>query len=169
MTARSPREPEIDRLGREAFINLFLASSRFTDQVESICKAEGITMSHYVVLWVICLSDERDGVPMRRIADGLLTRASDATRLVDRLTSAGHTERRNSEADRRVVLVRPTRTGRTLFQRITKAVKELHREQWSALSLAELRELRRLLVKALWGGADVRDRHPLETRPPAAH
>jgi len=169
MTARSAREPEMDRLGREAFINLFLASSRFTDQVESICKAEGITMSHYIVLWVICLSGEPDGVPMRRITDGLLTRASDATRLVDRLTSAGHTERRNSEADRRVVLIRTTRTGRTLFQRITKAVKALHREQWSALSLTELRELRRLLLKALWGDADVRDRHPLETRPPTTN
>jgi len=166
MTTKQAREPEIDRLGREAFINLFLASSRFTDQVEAICKAEAITMSHYTVLWVVCLSDAGDGVPMRSIADGLLTRASDATRLVDRLTKEGFTVRQNSEADRRVVLVRPTRKGRALFQRITRTVKTLHREQWSALSLAELRELRRLLVKALWGDADVQDRHPLEVSPP---
>jgi len=163
---RPPREPEIDRLGREAFINLSLASSRFTEQVETLCKAEEITMSHYTVLWVVCLSDAREGVPMRTIADGLLTRASDATRLVDRLTSAGFTERRNSETDRRVVLIRATRSGRAVFERITKAVKTLHREQWSALSLAELRELRRLLVKALWGDTGADARHPLEARPP---
>ena len=74
------------------------------------------------LLWVVCLSEERDGVPMRTIADGLLTRASDATRLVDRLTSAGYTDRRSSDADRRVVLVCPTRTGRALFERITRPV-----------------------------------------------
>jgi len=168
MTAKSAKEPEIDRLGREAFINLFLASSRFTDQVETLCKAEGLTMSHYTVLWVVCLSDEGDGVPMRDIADGLLTRASDATRLVDRLTSAGYATRRSSEADRRVVLVRPTPAGRALFQRVTKAVRALHRAQWGALSQTELRELCRLLVKALWGDGAEREVHPLEARPPIA-
>jgi len=168
MSAKPAREPEIDRLGREAFINLFLAAGRFTDEVEAICKAERLTMSHYVVLWVVCLSDEPDGVPMRAIADGLLTRASDATRLVDRLSTEGYVTRQSSESDRRVVLVRPTRAGRLLFQRITKAVKQLHREQWSALSVGELRDLRRLLVKAMWGDAEDRDHHPLETRPPLA-
>lgn len=166
MKSKPAREPEIDRLGREAFINLFLAAGRFSDQVEAVCKAEGITRSHYTVLWIVCLSAERDGVPMRDIADGLLTRASDATRLVDRLASEELVVRQSSEADRRVVLVRATRAGRALFQRITKAVKKLHREQWSALSTTELRELRRLLVKAMWGDGEAREPHPLETRPP---
>lgn len=166
MPAKSTREPEIDRIGRETFVNLLLVSSRFGGQIEAICSAEGLTRSHYTVLWVVCLSQAHDGVPMGEIADGLLTRAADVTRLVDRLASAGYVERHGSEADRRVILVRPTRSGRALFQRITKAVKALHREQWASLSLAELRELRRLLVKTLWGDADARDRHPLEGRPP---
>ncbi len=168
MTTKAAAEPEADRLGREAFINLFLAATRFTDQVEEVCRAEGITMSHYVVLWVVCLSDEGAGVPMRAVADGLLTRAADATRLVDRLTAEGYTLRQSSEADRRVVLVRPTRSGRSLFQRITRRVKALHRDQWGPLSLPELRELLRLLVKALWGEQGDRVPHPLELRPPTS-
>ena len=167
MSARHPREPEIDRLGRETFINLFLAANRFTDEVESVCKAEGLTMSHYTVLWVVCLSADRQGVPMRAVADGVMTRAADATRLVDRLTRDGYVERSTSEEDRRVVLVRATRSGRAVFQRITSAVKELHRGQWAPLTSAELRELHRLLVKSLWGGAPSADRHPLETLPPS--
>jgi DNA-binding MarR family transcriptional regulator len=167
MTASRNREPEVDRLGREAFINLFLAAGRFTEEVEAVCKAEGLTMSHYTVLWVVCLTDEPKGVPMRIVADGLLTRAADATRLVDRLTQDGYVTRSNSEEDRRVVLVRPTRSGRALFQRVTTSVKALHRSQWNALSLAEVRELRRLLVKSLWGESDSKARHPLEALPPS--
>ena len=157
----------MDRLGRETYINLFLAANRFTDEVESICKEEGLTMSHYTVLWVVCLSADRRGVPMRVVADGLLTRAADATRLVDRLTRDGYVERATSEDDRRVVLVRATRSGRAVFQRVTAAVKELHRSQWAPLTPPELRELHRLLVKSLWGEAPSTARHPLEALPPS--
>ncbi len=159
-------EPEIDRIGRETFINLFLAAGRFTGEIEAVCQANGLTMSHYTVLWVVCLTSSREGTPMRAIADGILTRAADATRLVDRLTKDRYVERTNSDEDRRVVLIRPTRSGRAVFTRITAAVKELHRSQWEPLSGAELRELRRLLVKTLWGDASSRKRHPLEVLTP---
>jgi DNA-binding MarR family transcriptional regulator len=162
------REPESDRLGREAFISLYLLAARLTGEVEATCKADGLTMSHYTVLWVLCLSEPRQGVPMGVVADGLLTRAADATRLVDRLVRDGLVERAPSEEDRRVVLVRPTRAGRSLFRRLTTRVKELHRTQWSALSPGELRQLRGLLVKALWGEQAGAERHPLEALPPAS-
>ena len=161
MTAARNSEPDIDRLGREAFINLFLAAGRYTDEVEATCKTEGLTMSQYTVLWVVCLSESPQGVPMRTVADGLLTRSADATRLVDRLTKDGYVSRTNSEDDRRVVLVRATRSGRALFRRLTTRIKDLHRSQWSALSLTEIRELRRLLVKSLWGESST-GKHPLE-------
>lgn len=168
MSGARKREPELDRVGREAFITLFLCAGRMTDEVEAVCKAEGLTMSHYTVLWVVCLgvAEHPEGVPMRVISDGVLTRSADATRLVDRLTRDGFVERRPSEEDRRVVLVRPTRSGRAVFERLTAAVKALHREQWGALSLAELRTLRELLVKAHWGEASADARHPLESLPP---
>lgn len=168
MSPAQKRERELDRLGRESFISLFLAAGRMTDEVEALCKIEGLTMSHYIVLWVVCLGapEHPDGVPMRAIADGVLTRAADATRLVDRLNREGYVERGASEQDRRVVLVRPTRTGRSLFQRLTRAIKSLHREQWSSLTLAELRTLRGLLVKTLWGEDASMGGHPLESLPP---
>ncbi len=159
------REPEIDRLGRETFINLFLASGRYTDQVEATCKAEGLTMSHYTVLWVVCLSVGQ-AVPMRTVADGFLTRAADATRLVDKLARDGFIARSNSLEDRRVVLVRATRSGHALFKKLTTSIKALHRSQWSKLSVGELRELRRLLVKSLWGESSAKGRHPLEALRP---
>ena len=159
---RRLREPEIDRLGRETYINLFLASNRFTDQIEKLCREEQIAMSHYTVLWFLCRGHAPDGVPMGAVADGHLNRASDATRLADRLTKLGLLERWNSPEDRRVVLVRVTPAGRDVFLRLTRRIKALHREQWAGLSIAELRELGRLLAKTVWGaqkGASAR--HPL--------
>ena len=156
------REPEIDSLGREAFIDLYLLSGRLTDEVEKLCRDEGITMSHYTVLWFLQYKGKPDGVPMRSVIDGHLNRASDSTRLADRLTDLGLIERKASADDRRVVLVRITKRGRDLFARLTARVQALHREQWKSLSMKELATLNDLLIKVLWGeGAVGGARHPL--------
>lgn len=159
---RRLREPDLDWLGRETFINLTLLSRRFGEDVEKLCRDEKLTMSHYVVLWVVCLEHQPEGIPMGAVADGHLNRASDLTRLCDRLTTMGHLERLPSTTDRRVVLVRATRAGRDVFVRLTRRIKELHRTQWAGLELRELRELHRLLRKVLWGetAGDARP-HPL--------
>jgi len=146
---RAPRESKQDRLAREAFITLNLASTKLTAEVEALCRHEQIAMSHYVVLWFLARRREPDGVPMRAVIDGHLNQTSDSTRLADRLASLGMIERQPSANDRRVVLVRLTPKGRDVYVRLTRAVQQLHREQWSALTQTELRELRRLLVKAL--------------------
>ncbi len=149
------REPEDrrDRLGRDAFISLFLASNRFTEQIEQCCRTEGVSHPQYTVLWVLCLADAPDGLPMGALADGLLNRAADATRLVDRLLTAGLVTRQPAPGDRRVVLVAPTVRGRAIFERLTARIKALHRTQWSGLTLEELRELTRLLNTARLAGA----------------
>jgi DNA-binding MarR family transcriptional regulator len=149
----SPKESRADRLGRNAFISLFLTSSRFTGDIEQLCKAEGVSHSQYSILWVLCLADAPDGLPMGALADGLLHRAADATRLVDRLVASGHVVRTQSDSDRRVVIVAPTELGRATFQRLTDGIKALHRRHWAGLTMTELDELNRLLNKALWAGA----------------
>jgi len=152
-TATVEREDRRDRLGREAFISLFLTGNRFTEQIEQRCRVEGISHPQYTVLWVLCLADAADGLPMGALADGLLTRAGDTTRLVDRLLAAGFVTREPAPGDRRVVLVAPTDEGRALFERVTAQIKALHREQWGTLTLEELRELTRLLNRARMTGA----------------
>lgn len=157
-TIRRLREPKDVRLARETHVNVLLAASRFADEMERRCREEGITHAQYVALWVLCLADGADeGLPMGAIADGLLNRASDTTRLVDRLEMAGLAERFRRPQDRRVVLVRATAAGRELFERLTARVKEFHRSQWAALTRGELEQLDALLAKALWGTAAEND------------
>ena len=133
MATTTDREELIDRLGRDAFITTFIVSNRFTEDLEQCCRAEGISHALYAALWVLCLAEAPDGLPMGALADGLLTRAADTTRLVDRLVKQRLVTRRPSNDDRRVVLVSATTRGRQLFERLTAEIKALHRRQWATL------------------------------------
>lgn len=146
------REPEVVRRARDVHLNLLLLAGRNLEAMEERCQAEGITHQQYVTLWTLCLADDPDaGVPMGAVADGLLTRASDTTRLVDRLQRAGLVERVPHPSDRRSVLVRATADGHRVFAAVTPKLQEYHRHQWEHLSAAELDTLHDLLAKALWG------------------
>ena len=145
--AETPR----DRVGRETHVNVLVGANRFLGAVEELCREEGVSHAQYIALWVLCLSpDAEAGLPLRALADGLLNRASDASRLVDRMEAAGLAERLPNPADRRGVLVRATGAGRAVVARLAPRLRIFHREQWAALSDQELDALHALLAKALW-------------------
>lgn len=138
--------------GRNVHVNVLLLANRSTAEIEEICRGVDLTHAQYVALFVLCLSDDGGaGLPIGSVADGLLTRASDTTRLVDRLERAGLAERIPNPADRRGVLVRATAKGREVFEEVTPAIQALHRRQWRHLATDELEQFEVLLLKALWG------------------
>jgi DNA-binding MarR family transcriptional regulator len=146
------REPRAVRLGRDIHLNVLLLARKSLDQLEEICRTEALTHSQYVALWTLCLADDPEtGIPASAIADGLLNRASDTTRLLDRLEKAGLAQRLPNPADRRGVLVRATAEGHRRFAALTPRLQAFHATQWSALTGAEAREFSHLLAKALWG------------------
>ena len=148
------RETKAVRIARDVHVNLLLLANRSLDQLEEICRTEGLTHSQYVALWTLCLAEDADtGIPVSAVSDGLLNRASDTTRLLDRLEKAGLTERLPNPADRRGVLVRATPAGRERFAVVTPRIQAFHASQWANLSAAETEQLRVLLTKALWGDA----------------
>jgi MarR family transcriptional repressor of emrRAB len=88
---------------------------------------------------------------MGEIVDGLVNKASDATRLVDKLERQGLVTRTPSVEDRRRMIVRVTPQGRKVFARLTPRIKKAHVTQMSGLSDTAKRELVTLLNSALWG------------------
>lgn len=146
------REPKAVRVARDVHVNVLLLANRGVTAMDEICGAHGITHQQYVALWTLCLADRPEaGLPMGAVADGLLNRASDITRLVDRLEKAGLAERLPNPADRRSVLVRATAEGQRVFAAVTPKLQAFHRRQFSNLSAGEVATLGGLLAKALWG------------------
>ena len=136
---------------RDAYLLTGLVASRLSGELDAICRTFGITESQYAVLWVVCLSGEKRGVVQGDISDGLVTRAADVSRIVNRLEAADLVARTRDVVDGRVQWVKPTSTGRALFDRVTREIKKLHRRQFGALDEVEIRTLNRLLNRVLWG------------------
>ena len=148
------REPRRDRVARETYLLVELLGQRLGGELEALCRSEGLSAAQYPVLWVICLQDDPGGISQGAISDGLITQASDVSRLVSRLEQAGLLRRKRSPADRRVVLVRATPRGRDVFERTTARVKALHRVQFGDLDDDELDLLHSLLNRAFWSRVD---------------
>src|SRR5215831_18138823 len=133
-TAPALRESRAVRQGRAIHINALLLANRNLDEFEEICAPYGVTHPQYVALWTLCLPENPDaGLPVGAVADGLLNRAADTTRLIDRLVRAGLAERLANPDDRRSVLVRATAKGKRVFANVTPKLQEFHRRQFPNL------------------------------------
>ena len=151
MTAREPRR---DRVSRDAYLLVELAHGRLQAELDAACASEGLSAAQYPVLWVLCLQADPEGLALGSIADGLVNRAPDVSRLVTRMEEAGLVERRRTAQDARVVKVVATPRGRRAFESATSRVKALHREQFDGLDDADLDLLVGLLNRVFWRGVE---------------
>ncbi len=90
----------------------------------------GISMTHFHVLTLL---RHHDAMPMGHLAEILDTSMSSATGIIDRMEERGLVERVRVSDDRRVVMVRPTRTGLDLVDEV-----ELVKSDILASALARL-------------------------------
>jgi DNA-binding MarR family transcriptional regulator len=88
------------------------------------------------------------GMPSQSIAQYMVARDPDITRLVDRLQKDGSIERERDEQDRRIVRVRVTQLGLDLVQKLDPLIWKLHQQQLGHLSQEKLELLNQLLVEA---------------------
>ena len=153
MATKKP-SAHLDHLNRDGYIYLSVLSTKFGADIERICAEHDLTEGHYRILWVLCLRENNKPVPMGDIVDGVINKAADITRLVDKLVRLGHVQRSSSPEDKRRVMVRASASGRRTFTRITNDVKAIHYKQWNGLSTDELSQLVTLMKKAL-AGTDV--------------
>lgn len=154
MAAKKKPSTLLDHLNRDAYIFLSVLSTRFGADIERICAQHELTEAHYRVLWVLCLSDSKEPLLMGDIVDGVINKASDVTRLVDKLERLKFVARSSSPVDKRRVLVKATAAGRKVFTQITTAIKAVHYEQWKGLTSSELATLVELLNKAMVGSSE---------------
>ena len=89
-----------------------------------------------------------DPVPTLALADRLISRAPDITRMIDRLEERGLVRRERQTGDRRVVKVGITDAGLKLLAVIASPLADCHNRQLGHLSDADLKRLSALLREA---------------------
>jgi DNA-binding MarR family transcriptional regulator len=92
------------------------------------------------------------GHPRGEIAERMVNRAPDMTRLIDRLARRGLVRRTRSRSDRRVSLTRITPKGIALLERVEPANTALRGRLASRLSAADWRQLSALCERVYGDG-----------------
>ncbi|MEO1237534.1 MAG: MarR family transcriptional regulator [Planctomycetota bacterium] len=145
------KQQPFDCPAEEAYLNLVRTAGALCGDFNTLFKSHGLSESTYNVLRILrgaAKTESRNGLPSLEVADRLVTRVPDITRLVDRLIAAGLAERTRADDDRRVALVSITPAGLDVLRRLDRPIRRLHESQLGHLSAAELVELNRLLEKA---------------------
>jgi DNA-binding MarR family transcriptional regulator len=132
----------------ELFVGLLLVTGRFIQRLDEICKKWGITDDQYNVLRIL-RGARPAGQPRFAIAEKLLNRAPDVTRLLDRLQSKGLVVRSRSGPDRRRSISSITPQGLALLSKMSDDIKAANMEITQGLSPEEKRRLAALLHRMI--------------------
>jgi DNA-binding MarR family transcriptional regulator len=111
-----------------------------------ILKSEELSSTQYNVLRI--LRGAPEGLPCGEIANRMITRDPDVTRLLDRLEKRGLISRCRENEDRRTVMGRITEKGLELLKRLDEPVLAAHRKQLGHLGRERLETLTELLRNA---------------------
>jgi len=131
----------------EAYLNIVRTEDKLAQPQHALFKSAGITGSQYNVLRILRGAGEA-GLTCGQIAERMLTRDPDVTRLLDRLEQRGLASRGRDSDDRRVVVNRVTEEGLSLLARLDAPLAEIHVRQLGHLGKERLRQLVSLLELA---------------------
>jgi DNA-binding MarR family transcriptional regulator len=140
------KKQPFERAETEAYLNLVRAHEHLEAMCSRFFKTRGISGPQYNVLRILRGHGER--MRTRQVAEEMVTREPDVTRLLDRLVERGFVSRDRCPEDRRVVWVELTETGAALLKSLDRPVAELHKAQLGHLSESKLRQLSKLLFEA---------------------
>ena len=88
-----------------------------------------------------------DGMTLSDVSKRMMVSNGNVTGLVERLVESGHLDRRTSESDRRVQVIRLTRLGRAEFRKMAAEHETWIADIFGDLTEKDVRELMRLLAK----------------------
>jgi DNA-binding MarR family transcriptional regulator len=129
-----------------AFLDLLRTTDLLSRGLIGVLKAEDLSATQYNVLRI--LRGAPEGLPCGEIANRMITRDPDVTRLLDRLEKRSLISRCRETKDRRTVMVRITPAGLKLLARLDTPVQDGHRRQLGHLGREQLQTLTELLRMA---------------------
>jgi|SRR5579871_324415 len=144
---RHSRSEETRHFGgpeEDAFLSLLRTTDLLSRNVEKVLRSADVSPTQYNVLRI--LRGAAEGLTCTEIANRMINRDPDITRLLDRLEKRALISRCRENPDRRMVLTRISPEGLRLLRRLDDPVMEVHKKQLGHLGKEGLRTLVTLLA-----------------------
>ena len=137
---------------QEAYLSLLRTTDALQSRVEAKLKEFGLTGTQYNALRILRGAGQ-EGIPCSDIAERMITRDPDITRLLDRLQKRGLVERSRGKQDRRVIYGKITAAGLNLLREMDLPLRKFGREILRHVSQANLKLLIDLLEQVRGGAS----------------
>lgn len=151
MTTRTSRNHaeavHFDSPAQEVFLSLWRTYDRLRMLEDELFSNADLTAQQYNVLRLL-RAERPDGLPTLTLANRLVSRAPDITRMIDRLEQRGLARRERLADNRRVVHVHLTDSGLALLDELATPLQECHQRQLGHLTPLQLTQLSELLKLA---------------------
>ena len=129
---------------QEAFLNLWRTYDRLRVMEDDLFAEFDLTPQQYNVLRLL-KADHPELVPTLIVADRLVSRAPDITRMLDKLEQRKLIGRTRPPTNRRTVLIGITLAGIALLDQISAPLRDCHARQLGHMSQPQLKQLVALL------------------------
>ena len=139
-------------LEEEAHLSIIRAADLLTRALAITLKDQGLTQTQYNVLRIL-RGAGAEGLPSGEVAERMITREPDITRLLDRMEARGWVHRRRDPDDRRIMRAWITLAGRELADRLDAPVAEMQVLSLGHLGEDQLATLSDILGSVLVGPA----------------
>ncbi len=143
MSQSAARPKSVASPEEAAFLDLLRTTDLLSRGPARVLKTEDLSATQYNVLRI--LRGAREGLPCGEIANRMITRDPDITRLLDRLEKRRLIVRARDTLDRRTVITRISSEGLKLLARLDEPVQDAHRKQLGHLGRQRLEALSELL------------------------
>lgn len=126
-----------------AYLDLLRTTEWLSRPLAELLKGEELSAPQYNVLRI--LRGAPEGLTCGEIADRMISRDPDVTRLLDRLEKRKLVRRARDTRDRRVVLTKIAPAGMDVLERLDGPIQDAHRRLLGHLGASRLRSLADLL------------------------
>ena len=124
----------------EAVLNVLRTSEFLLQGLNNTLKGFGLTFTQFNLLRILRSCGE-PGLTCSQLAERLISRDPDTTRLLDRMEHSGLVKRERSSEDRRIVLSMITAKGEALLKEAEEPVRQIMKEHMTHLGKERLLSL----------------------------
>lgn len=135
------------RPSAEVFNALLCVYSLLYRKMEEYFKDDALTPVKFNALLLIKHLGGENGLSQNKISHHLIVSPSNITRLIDRLIQDGYAERNLSKKDRRIKLIKITKKGSAILDKLFHGYGEMIQQSVYVLERSEVEQLAHLMLK----------------------